>query len=64
MCGCEVCVQAKWLQRILNARWCIISRDNKSYKRIGFPNDNTLHNEAKDTTEETMYPYISLGKKL
>ena len=62
MCGCEMCIQATIQQQTFNDWWNIISCDNKSYKRVVFPNGNLLHTRARDVIELIICPYISLGK--
>ena len=43
MCGCEVCIQAKKIQRSINALINRQSKGNTIYRRVVIPNDMTLH---------------------
>ena len=62
MCGCEVCIQAKQLQRSLNAWRNRNAIDNPAYRRVVLPNDMTLHSKPRDAIQNMLYPYTSLGK--
>ena len=62
MCGCEVCIQAKQLQRSLNAWRNRQSKGNPTYRRVVMPNDMTLHPKPRDAIENMLCPYTSLGK--
>ena len=62
MCGCEVCIQAKKLQRSLNAWRNRNAIDNPAYTRVVMPNDMTLHSKPRDIIQNMLYPYTSLGK--
>ena len=62
MCGCEVCIQAKQLQRSLNAWRIRQSKGNPTYRRVVMANDMTLHHKLRDAIENTLCPYTSLGK--
>ena len=62
MCGCEVCIQTKQLHRSLNAWRNRQSKGNPTYRRVVMPNNMTLHPKTRDTVENMLYPYTSLGK--
>ena len=62
MCGCEVCIQAKQLQRSLNAQRNRHSKGNPTYRRVGMPTNMTLNPKPRDAIENMLYPYTSLGK--
>ena len=62
MCGCEVCIQAKQLQRSLNTWRNRNSIDNPVYRRVAMPNDMTLHPKPRDAIQNMPYPYTSIGK--
>ena len=49
ICACEVCIQAKQLQRSLNAWINRNAIDNPAYRRIVMLNDMTLHSKPRDT---------------
>ena len=59
MCGCEVCIQAKQLQRSLNAWRNRNSIDNPAYRIVEIPNDTTLHPKPKDAIQDMLCPYAS-----
>ena len=62
MCRCEVCIQAKQLQRSLNAWRNKNSIDNLAYRRVVMPNDMTLHPKPRDAIQNMLCPYTSIGK--
>ena len=62
MCGCEVCIHAKQLQRSLNAWRSRNDIDNPAYRRVVMPNDMVLHSKPRDTIQNMLCPYTSLGK--
>ena len=62
MCGCEVYIQAKQLQRSLNAWKNRQSKWNPTYRRVVMPNDMTLYHKPRDAIENMLCPYSSLGK--
>ena len=62
MCGCEVCIQAKQLQRSLNAWRSRNAIDNPAYRRVVMPNDMVLHSKPRDAIQNMLCPYTSLGK--
>ena len=64
MRGCEVCTQAKQLQRSLNAWRNKQSKGNPTYRRVVMPNDMTLHLKPRDSIEKcyalTLHLVISM----
>ena len=62
MCGCEVCIEAKQLQRSLNAWRNRQSKGNPTYRRVVMLNNMTLHPKPRDAVENMLYPYTSIGK--
>ena len=62
MCGCEVCIQAKKLQRSLNAWRNRQSKGNSTYRRVVMLNDMTLHSKPRYVIQNMLSPYTSLGK--
>ena len=62
MCGCEVCIQVKQLQRSLNALIIRQSKGNPTYRRVVMPDDVTLHHTPIYARENMLCPYTSLGK--
>ena len=62
MCGCEVFIQAKKLQRSLNAWRNRNSIDNPAYRRVAMPNDMTLYPKPRDAIQNMLGPYTLLGK--
>ena len=62
ICGCEVCIQAKQLQRSFNAWRNRQSKGNLTYRKVVMPNGITLHHKLRDTLENMLCPYTSLGK--
>jgi len=62
ICECVVCIQAKQLQRSLNAWRNRNSIDNPAYRRVVMPNDMTLHSKPRDAIQNMLCPYTSLGK--
>ena len=62
MCGCEVFIQAKQLQRSLNAWRKRKSKDNPAYRRVVMPHDMTLHPKPRNAIQNMLCPYTSLGK--
>ena len=62
MCRCKNCIQAKQLQRSLNAWKNRYSKDNPTYKIIVIPNNMILHPKPRYTIDKMICPYTSLGK--
>ena len=62
ICGYEVCIQAKQLHHSLNAWMYRYSKDNPTYKRIVMPKNMILHPKPRDTIDEMICPYTSLGQ--
>ena len=62
MCGYEVCIQAKQLQRSLNTWSNRQSKGTPTYRRVVMLNDMTLHPKPRDAIENMLCPYTSLGK--